>query len=226
MNRLLRFATFAALAALAGCAAGPQPLPLADMTPTQPVAVALPPATPGAIYRAGGDIALFQDQKARNPGDLITILLVERTNATTSAKTKTSKNTKTDTAVSSLFGGAVTLGGRALLDNSLSGANSFEGSGDSTQGNRLDGSVTVTVAQRLANGNLVVRGQKRLRLNQGDEYVQVQGIVRGADIAPDNTVPSNRVADAQIVYGGRGPIAKSNAMGWLTRFFQSSVSPY
>ncbi|MCF5925129.1 flagellar basal body L-ring protein FlgH, partial [Xanthomonas perforans] len=74
--------------------------------------------------------------------------------------------------------------------------------------------------------NLVIQGQKNLRLTQGDELVQVQGIVRAADIAPDNTVPSSKVADARIAYGGRGAIAQSNAMGWLSRFFNSRLSPY
>ncbi|MGL6822929.1 flagellar basal body L-ring protein FlgH, partial [Xanthomonas hortorum pv. gardneri] len=92
--------------------------------------------------------------------------------------------------------------------------------------NRMQGSVTVTVMQRLPNGNLVIQGQKNLRLTQGDELVQVQGIVRAADISPDNTVPSSKVADARIAYGGRGAIAQSNAMGWLSRFFNSRLSPY
>jgi len=86
--------------------------------------------------------------------------------------------------------------------------------------------VTVTVVQRLPNGNLVVQGQKNLRLNQGDELVQVQGIVRPGDIAPDNSIPSSRVAEARIVYGGRGPVAQSNAMGWLSRFFNSGLTPF
>ena len=82
------------------------------------------------------------------------------------------------------------------------------------------------VVQDLGNGNLLVRGDKQLRLNQGDELVQVQGIVRRADIGSDNRVTSDRVADARIVYGGRGTLARSNAMGWLGRFFNSALFPY
>jgi len=82
------------------------------------------------------------------------------------------------------------------------------------------------VIQRLPNGNLVVQGQKNLRLNQGDELVQIQGIVRPQDISRDNTVPSSRVGEARIVYGGRGALAQSNAMGWLSRFFNSGLYPY
>ena len=88
---------------------------------------------------------------------------------------------------------------------SLSDVNE-QGLANSAQSNKLQGSVTVTVIQRQPNGNLVVQGQKNLRLNRGDELVQIQGIVRAADIAPDNTIPSSKVADARIAYGGRGQI--------------------
>lgn len=212
------------LVSLAGCAVAPLNPPPPAYPATPPPATELPPATPGAIYRAGTELSLFQDQRARNPGDLITILLVEKTNATTSASTKTSKKSELDMSVGSLFGGKNGLGNK-LLDSSASGGRTFDGSGDSSQSNKLEGSLTVTVAARLPNGNLLVRGEKWLQLNQGNEYVQIQGIVRPADIAPDNSVPSSRVADARIAYGGRGALANSNKMGWLTRFFQSPLFP-
>jgi flagellar L-ring protein precursor FlgH len=82
------------------------------------------------------------------------------------------------------------------------------------------------VVEDLGNGNLRVAGEKQMRLNQGDELVQIQGLVRTADIGPDNRVSSDRVADAQILYGGRGTLARSNAMGWLARFFNSAAFPY
>ena len=213
------------LLALSGCAAvksvNPPP---PSYPPTPPPTIALPPATAGAIYRSGNELALFQDQRARNPGDLITIQLVENTNATTSSETKTSKKSDMDLSVTSLFGGK---GGKAnsLLNGAASNGRSFDGSGDSSQSNKLEGNLTVTVAARLPNGNLLIRGEKWLQLNQGNEYVQLQGIVRPADIAPDNSIPSSRVADARIAYGGRGAVANSNAMGWLTKFFNSAYYP-
>ncbi|HEX6832345.1 MAG TPA: flagellar basal body L-ring protein FlgH [Rudaea sp.] len=218
------FVLLLSLAALSGCgiapiSQGPMPMPA-----TVPVAAPPPPATPGAIYRSGIELSLFQDQRARNPGDLITIQLVESTNATTSASTKTSKKSDMDMSVTSLFGGKKGLGNK-LLDNSAASGRSFDGSGDSSQSNKLEGNLTVTVAARLANGNLLVRGEKWIQLNQGNEYVQIQGIVRPADIAPDNSIPSSRVADARIAYGGRGTLANSNAMGWLSRFFNSPAFP-
>jgi Flagellar basal body L-ring protein len=158
-------------------------------------------------------------------GDLLTINLVENTAAQTSATTSVDKKSEIALAAPNIAGAAVTLNGRDILSASVNGDRGFNGSGNSAQSNRLLGSVTVTVIQRLPNGNLVVQGQKNMRLNQGDELVQIQGIVRPADINPDNTISSGKVADARIAYGGRGAIAQSNSMGWLGRFFNSPIFP-
>lgn len=183
-------------------------------------------ASAGAIYRDGsGGLSLFADKRAHYAGDLITINLVESTQATTTKSTTTEKKTGVSMAGPSVFGGPVTLDGRDVLDTSITTDNSFEGKGDSSQSNRLTGAVTVTVINRLPNGNLLVRGEKLLRLNQSDEVIQVQGIVRPADIGTDNAVLSSRVADARIVYTGRGALAQANVQGWLSRFFNSPVMP-
>ena len=107
-----------------------------------------------------------------------------------------------------------------------SGDRSFDGSGNSSQSNQLTGSITVTVAQRLSNGNLLVRGEKWLTINQGQELVRISGIVRPQDIGQDNSVPSTRVADARIAYTGRGSLADANTQGWLSRFFSSKWMPF
>ena len=104
-------------------------------------------------------------------------------------------------------------------------SNSFDGSGDSALSNKLEGQVTVTVAQRLGNGNLLVRGQKWIGINQGREFVRIQGIVRPIDILPDNTIPSAKVADARIAYGGQGALADASTPGLLSRFFNSVLNP-
>ncbi|MBV2209577.1 MAG: flagellar basal body L-ring protein FlgH [Thermomonas sp.] len=177
----------------------------------------------GSIYgaRSGRGMSLFQDNKASDVGDLLTIALVESTTATTQSKTAVNKK-------SGLDFGIPTLGGAAVpgLGASLEGGRTFAGDGNSAQSNKLVGQLTVRVVQDLGNGNLLVRGDKQIRLNQGDELVQIQGIVRRADITADNRVTSDRVADARIVYGGRGTLARSNAMGWLSRFFNSALYPY
>jgi flagellar L-ring protein precursor FlgH len=182
----------------------------------------------GSIYAAGQGghgIRLFEDDKARAVGDLLTIVLVESTAARSAAKTAVSKDNSIGIAAPTLGGMDVTYNGNPLLQAEVDAGRKFGGSGDSTQSNQLAGTVTATVVQDLGNGNLVVRGTKQMRLNQGDELVQVQGIVRMADIGPDNRITSDRVGDAQIVYGGRGTLARSNAMGWLGRFFNSALFP-
>jgi flagellar L-ring protein precursor FlgH len=113
-----------------------------------------------------------------------------------------------------------------IFTTTLAGADSFDGEGSSTQGNTLAGSLTVTVMEVQPNGNLVVQGDKTLKLNQGDEFVHVSGVVRIADIQVDNTVTSDRVSDAHISYSGKGVINSANQMGWLARFFNSVFAPY
>lgn len=200
--------------------------PYAPMQPIQPVMAAQAPASDGAIYRAGPGLNLYGDRRARDVGDLLTINLVENTTAQTSATTAIDKESDISMAAPNIAGAAVTYNGRDILSASVNGERGFSGSGNSAQSNRLAGSLTVTVIQRLPNGNLVVQGQKNMRLNQGDELVQIQGIVRQADINPDNSIASSKVADARIAYGGRGAIAQSNSMGWLGRFFNSPIFPH
>jgi len=219
-------AALACIALLGGCTVAGDIRPYPALAPMQPLAAPMAEPSAGAIYAAGPGLNLYGDRRARDVGDLLTITLVESTTASTTANTTISKDSSIGIGSPTLFGAPVTLGGKDILSATASGERDFAGKGNSAQSNKLQGSVTVTVIQRLPNGNLVVQGQKNLRLNQGDELVQIQGIVRAADIAPDNTISSSKVADARIAYGGRGAVAQSNAMGWLGRFFNSRLSPY
>jgi flagellar L-ring protein precursor FlgH len=190
----------------------------------------------GAIYQAGYDMILFEDIKARRVGDLLTIKLVERTDASKSAKTTNSRDTSASISNPTLAGAAPAFGlpgflplsdtGNNNLDFELSSKHDFAGKGDSSQRNSLTGDITVTVAEVLPNGYLRVRGEKRLTLNQGYEYVQISGIVRPTDITSDNTVLSTKVADATINYKGEGQLADANKMAWLARFFMSVIFPF
>ena len=120
----------------------------------------------------------------------------------------------------------MTANGVEILNTQVDNNSDFDGEGASTQSNRLEGDISVTVAQRLSNGNLLVRGQKWISINQGQEYVRVQGIVRPIDIEPDNTISSLKVADAMIAYGGKGPLASANSPGLLARFFNPPFLPF
>jgi flagellar L-ring protein precursor FlgH len=204
-------------------------LPARQHKPDPVAARVLPPPTPrtdGAIYQAGQQMELFADLKARRVGDVLTIRLAESTNASKSAATKTAKTTAVNNTGPTIFGKTITAAGVPILTTTMNGADSFDGSGSSTQGNSLAGSLTVTVMDVQANGNLVIQGEKTLKLNQGDEFVRVSGVVRPADIRTDNTVTSDKVADAHISYSGRGVIDSSNRVGWLARFFNSAFAPY
>lgn len=185
-----------------------------------------PVPTAGAIYNGGSGHALFEDPKARTQGDLLTVLLVEKTQAQKSAETSTSKESSAEITNPTLLGRPFSMKGTGIGAFSLEGSRSFDGKGDSSQSNQLSGSVTVTVLERLPNGNLIVSGEKNLELNQGSERVRLSGIVRTVDIRPDNTITSDRIADARIEYVGRGALADSNAQGWLSRFFNSPWFPF
>lgn len=188
---------------------------------TRPVYVQPPPPSSGSIYQADTSLALFEDLKARRVGDILTIVLDERTNAEKKADTSVDKGAESAIGVPKLFGQAI-----PELENSVSSGHKFETEGDSKQSNKLEGSITVTVAQVLPNGNLVVQGEKWITINQGEEFIRLRGIVRPLDIGPDNTISSTKVADAQILYSGRGTLARANQPGWLTEFFLSPLMPF
>jgi len=217
-------AAAALAAALAGCSSVPKPDENYAATLPEEVPVAARPN--GAIFQVDTEQSLFDDPVARRVGDVLTIVLMENTNATKSAVTTTKKTTTEAMAAPTLLGGSLTLHGRSLLNNSLNDATTFDGEGDSSQSNQLTGSITVTVAKTLANGNLLVRGQKWITINQGREYIRIQGIVRPIDIGQDNTVPSTSLADATIEYGGQGTLNDANTKGWLARFFDSKWMPF
>ena len=223
----------AMLTLLSGCASLQRPA--ADYRPAYPAVSVPPPQSSGGLYQAGYSQALFEDLKARRIGDTITIVLQERTQASKDAKTETSKDNTVGIANPTLLGSELKFDTPLLphgndrssnLGTSLSSAQEFNGEGTSSQGNSLSGNITVTVIDVLPNGNLMVRGEKWLTLNQGDEYIQISGIVRPVDVRADNTVLSGLVADARITYSGEGFVADSNKMGWLSRFFASALWPF
>jgi flagellar L-ring protein precursor FlgH len=204
-------------------------MPSKDHKPDPVVARALPPPMPrtdGAIYQAGQQMELFADLKARRVGDVLTIVLNESTNASKNAVTKTTKTTSVANTGPTIFGKTITTKGVPIFNTTLNGADGFDGEGTSTQSNSLAGSLTVTVVEVQANGNLVVQGDKTLKLNQGDEFVHIAGVIRPADIATNNTVTSDKLADARISYSGKGVVNSANQMGWLARFFNSPFSPF
>lgn len=219
----MRFLLALSCLPLAACLSTPSH----DGPTVPPEAAAMPlAASDGSIFLAGGGLTLFEDQKARRVGDLLTVVLVEKTDASKKANTSTAKKTSDGIVNPTLFGRPVTVNGTGVLGFDLGSDQSFAGSGASTQSNALSGSVTVIVTRVLPNGNLVVRGEKQVSLNQGSERVALEGIVRPIDIAANGSVTSDRIANAKISYAGNGAVADANSMGWLARFFNSVLFPF
>lgn len=192
----------------------------------------------GAIYQPSFESSYFTDRKAFRVGDIITIDLNERTQASKNASSNIQKDSDLNMGVPNILGMAVTpknpLSGISALgmtnknlslEASANSKRSTKGSGQAGQSNSLSGSITVTVADVLPNGVLVVRGEKWLTLNTGDELIRISGLVRADDISTDNTVSSTRIADARITYSGTGSFANASQPGWLSRFFMSPAWP-
>lgn len=201
----------------------------ASSKPSADFAAALPPpptAAPapadGSIFQVGtGYAPLHIGNRARAVGDPLTIVLVENTITSKSAGSKTNRD-----------GGfsltPPTAGPFDFLNpNALkaSGQSSFKGQGNATQSSSLTGQLGVTIVEVRSNGTALVRGEKRLKLSQGEEWVQFSGIVRLADLDEDSRIVSTRVADARINYSGKGSVQRASREGWLSRFF-NIISPF
>ena len=201
-----------ALTLLGGCASFNEMLPDEPSTEYEPLELdySLPPTTGGGLFRSGYSGSLISDKRAVRVGDILTVVLDESTQSSKSAGTSFGKE-------SSVGIGIPTVLGKTYPD--------VEGSAKSSQQNTLRGSIAVSVHRVLPNGTLQIKGEKALRLNQGDEYIRLTGLVRIDDINRYNQVSSQSVANAKISYAGRGVLNDSNSAGWLTRFFASPLFP-
>lgn len=189
-----------------------------------PVTTALPTIVPyvppvnGAIFQADGPLRpLFEDRRARNVGDMLTIAINEKISA--SQKSTSSAGRQSDISVDVPV--VNKLPGKFLQGANLGATtgNTFEGKGASANDNLFTGTITATVVEVLFNGNLRVAGEKQIGLNRNVETLRFSGVVNPITIAPNNVVSSTQVADARIDYRGRGYINEAQTMGWLSRVF-------
>lgn len=180
----------------------------------------------GAIYQQGMHVGLFDDTTARYVGDIITVKLVESASALSSSDTKAEKKQKVDMPSPTVAGGPVTEDGKNVLENNIEAKRDFRGSGESNQAHNFQAVIAVSVVEVLPNKYLVVRGEKLITLNQSEDYIRFSGIVRPQDIALDNSVESQKIANVRISYAGTGELSATNSMGTLARFFQNPVYPY
>ena len=225
--RLHRLAAGALAALLAtGCAQIPrEPLVHQPMTARANPSAPLPaPRANGAIFRDGpGGNALFEDRRPRNIGDILTIVISEKVNASKNSGANASRTGSLTAAFPTI---PKLLGG--LLDDQdakLSGNNILNAKGGANANNTFNGVITVTVTDVMPNGNLLVSGEKQMGINQGTEYIRFSGVVNPRTVSGSNTVPSTLVADARIEYTAKGYIDEAQHMGWMQRFFLN-VMPF
>lgn len=210
------------LLVMAGCAQIPRASVVGEQ---EKIAVIEPPpiVANGAIFQpARGYQPLFEDRRPRRIGDILTIVLDEEVSA---SKNSSSNSGRSGTA--SLELAQLPKGLDKLMEYGfdVSGDNDFSGSGGARATNSFTGTITVSVLDVLYNGNLRVRGEKQIAINQGTEFIRFSGVVDPRTISGLNTVPSTQVADARIEYVGDGYINEAQTMGWLQRFFLN-VSPF
>lgn len=174
--------------------------------------------------------SLFEDSRARRVGDTVVIELDEQTSARGDASTSLGRSGSTEMSISGLFGllGALKRAVPDLDPENLLGLESdseFEGDGSTIRNNKLSGRVAVHVRRVLPNGDLYIEGHRVILVNNEELHVYVSGVIRPVDVAGDNTVPSSRIADAQVELTGRGDLSDHNRPGWLSRII-NKVTPF
>ncbi|GHB08575.1 flagellar basal body L-ring protein FlgH [Salinicola rhizosphaerae] len=186
------------------------------------------PSTPptqvnGSIYQARfGYQPLFEDRRPRQVGDIITIVLDEQVSASKSSAANATRNGSIGLTMNQVPDPLDVLND---YGTDVEGENVFNGSGGANANNTFTGTITVTVYDVLANGNLKVRGEKQIAINQGTEYIRFSGVINPRAISGVNTVQSSQVADARMEYIGDGYINEAQTMGWLQRFFLN-IAPF
>ncbi|PCF94024.1 flagellar basal body L-ring protein FlgH [Vreelandella nigrificans] len=182
-----------------------------------------PPVPNGSIYQARrGYQPLFEDRRPRSIGDIMTIVLDEEVSASKNSRSNANRSGSSSLDLAQL---PDVLDALADYGFDISADSSFSGGGGSQATNSFTGTITVSVLEVMNNGNLRVRGEKQIAINQGTEFIRFSGVVNPRTITAQNTVPSTQVADARIEYVGDGYINEAQHMGWLQRFFLN-VSPF
>ena len=212
-------ATLVVLILLQGCTAMSRPRAIPDdpeFAPVRPQAMMQRDRASGSIYQVSRNYNFYGDTVALNVGDVLTVTLQESTRASKNADTRIIKDNEIKLPEPNILGKS-----NFGIGTSLNNERDFKTRADADQSNSLAGSITVSVTEVLPNGVLRIRGEKWLSLTNGEQYIRLTGLVRPRDIQPDNSVASNRIADARIAYGGTGDFDQANQMGWLARFFNS-----
>lgn len=224
MNALKVIAAASVYSLLIGCETLPKRDPA--FASVQTANLRPPVQNTGAIYQSGYDIRLFEDHTAKRVGDILTVTLEESTRAKKDADLDTAKDNSISVTAPNIAGIDPSILFGRDLSAKLASSHEFDGKGAANQSNSLTGNITVTVVEVFPNGNMRIRGEKRVTLNDGSEYIRLSGIVRAIDIDVSNTIPSTKVADATIMYTGDGAVADASRLGWFAKFFFSPMFPF
>jgi flagellar L-ring protein precursor FlgH len=210
----MKITLIVAMLALAGCSATPTSI-VQRPTSQRPLLPEPAVASNGAIYQAAAYKPMFEDRRARHIGDMLTISITERTNA---MKAGASSGNKSGSVSFSTPGIAQ---GRLGANVAANAANKFADGDNQSATNTFSGVIGVTVTEVLANGNLIVAGEKQIALNKGVEFIRFSGMVNPDTIQSGNTVASTQVADARIEYRTNSQIDRAEMTAMVSRFFQS-----
>lgn len=180
----------------------------------------------GSLFKANYINNIYSDSKAHRIGDIISVILSESTQANKNAKTELKKENASQLDAVTGFGSNPVLINGNPIEFGINQKSQFKGDSKADQGNSLNGHISVHVLNVLPNGNLMIRGEKWMTLNNGDEYIRLTGVIRSKDIGSNNTVLSSKVANARIEYAGTGTFADINEQGWLSKFFSSTWWPF
>ena len=208
------------LVGLAGCGTTPTSI-VEQPTSARPQAQAAQAASNGAIYQTAAYRPLFEDRRARHVGDVLTIVINEKTQAGKQASSNGSKTSEVDSSISAVSG--LPLRMFQGLGVNAEASNTYDDKSALNSSNTFSGSVTVTVIEVLPNGNLVVAGEKQIGLDKGTEYIRLSGVVQPDTVQAGNTVSSAKVADARIEYRTSAKFDQAEMMSWLARFFLSFI---
>ncbi|MHB1085958.1 MAG: flagellar basal body L-ring protein FlgH [Thiobacillus sp.] len=210
----------ALLLGLSGCGTTPSSI-IDQPTTARPEVKPTPVASNGAIYQAASYRPMFEDRRARHVGDMLTIVINEKTQAGKKASSNASKDSSVDASVGAFAG--LSLGTLQKLGATAESAVAYDDKSALASSNTFSGNVTVTVVEVLSNGNLIVAGEKQIALDKGTEFIRLSGVVQPDTIQAGNIVSSSKVADARIEYRTSANFDKAEMMGWLARFFLSFI---
>ena len=234
MNKLFAIFIFGFSFILHGCV---MPKTIQPDDPKYAPVVSPSPPSPrlqeGSLFSQNQRLALFGNTNSHQVGDIITINLDERTVSSKSSGVSIDKESKisllennANTVLGTNTQRTIPLLGTYNFPTNVDQSREFAGDASADQSNRLQGNISVTITDIYPNGNLLVKGEKWLTLNRGEEFIRISGILRPEDVTLQNTVSSTKLANARIAYSGTGTLANSQKPGWLHRFFNGPWWPF